>query len=89
MPQPKQAIPNVWSVQIAAAGSAKQASDMLEKALPVLSADFGKVAPSVEGYKNGGREYFRARFVGFVSEEMANSACAALQQKSVACNVVR
>ncbi|TWF54673.1 D-alanyl-D-alanine carboxypeptidase (penicillin-binding protein 5/6) [Neorhizobium alkalisoli] len=89
MPQPKPAAPSAWSVQIAAAGSAKQASDMLEKALPMLSADFGKVAPSVEGYKNGGREYFRARFVGFASEEAANSACATLQQKSLACNVVR
>jgi D-alanyl-D-alanine carboxypeptidase (penicillin-binding protein 5/6) len=78
-----------WSIQVAAAGSRRAATAMLERALPVLAGGFGPAAPSVEGYKDGAREYFRARFVGFASREVAASACASLQAKSMTCFVVR
>jgi D-alanyl-D-alanine carboxypeptidase (penicillin-binding protein 5/6) len=78
-----------WSIQVAASGSRRAATAMLERALPVLSGGFGPAAPSVEGYKDGAREYFRARFVGFASREVAASACASLQAKSMTCFVVR
>jgi D-alanyl-D-alanine carboxypeptidase (penicillin-binding protein 5/6) len=78
-----------WSIQVAASGSRRAATAMLERALPVLSGGLGPAAPSVEGYKDGAREYFRARFVGFASREVAASACASLQAKSMTCFVVR
>jgi len=78
-----------WRIQIAAAGSRDAASAMLEKALPLLSDGFGRVAPSVESYADGGKEYFRARFVGFADQNAAIRACSVLQTKSISCFVVR
>jgi D-alanyl-D-alanine carboxypeptidase (penicillin-binding protein 5/6) len=78
-----------WSVQIAAAGTQEAALALLERALPVLSQGYGQASPSVEGYTESGREYFRARFAGFASKDAATSACALLKAKSVNCFVVR
>ncbi|WP_117193752.1 D-alanyl-D-alanine carboxypeptidase [Rhizobium terrae] len=80
---------SLWRVQIAAAGSRDAASVMLEKALPLLSDGFGRVAPSVEGYSEGGKEFFRARLVGFADRDAATRACSTLQAKSIECFVVR
>lgn len=77
-----------WSIQIAAAASRDAASDLLEKAMPLLANNFGSIAPSVEGYSSKGREYFRARFVGFADQDAASSACQSLQARAVKCIVV-
>lgn len=76
-------------IQIAAAGSLQQASDMLGKAIPILSRDFAGVTPSVESYSDKGKEFFRARVAGFADGDTASRACSALQAKSINCFVVR
>ncbi|MGK9052008.1 D-alanyl-D-alanine carboxypeptidase [Neorhizobium petrolearium] len=88
-PTPPQPVGPLWRIQIAAAGSREAASALLQRALPLLPEGFGPVAPSVESYADGGREYFRARFVGFADREAATRACSALQAKSMSCFVVR
>jgi D-alanyl-D-alanine carboxypeptidase (penicillin-binding protein 5/6) len=86
---PQQPVGQLWRIQIAAAGSRDQASSLLEKAMPLLAEGYGRVAPSVESYADGGKEFFRARFVGFADGDAATRACSALQAKSINCFVVR
>lgn len=86
---PPQPAGSVWRIQIAAAASRDQASALLEKAVPVLAQGYGRVTPSVESYADGGRQIFRARFVGFADGDSAARACSALQAKAITCFVVR
>ena len=88
-PTPREPVGPLWQIQIAAAGSRDAASAMLEKAVPLLATDFGRIAPSVESYAEAGKEYFRARFVGFADQNAAARACSVLQAKAVNCFVVR
>ncbi|MDQ0136950.1 D-alanyl-D-alanine carboxypeptidase (penicillin-binding protein 5/6) [Neorhizobium galegae] len=86
---PQQPASSVWRIQIAAAASRDQASALLEKAAPVLAQGYGRVTPSVESSADGGRQIFRARFVGFADGDSATRACSALQAKAINCFVVR
>ncbi|WP_105384235.1 D-alanyl-D-alanine carboxypeptidase [Neorhizobium alkalisoli] len=86
---PQKPVGPLWQIQIAAAGDRETASAMLEKALPLLTTDFGRIAPSVESYAEAGKEYFRARLVGFADQNTATRACSVLQAKAVNCFVVR
>lgn len=86
---PRESMGPLWRIQIAAAGSREAASALLEKALPLLSADFGQIAPSVESYADSGKEFFRARFVGFADRTAATQACSVLQSKAMNCFVVQ
>lgn len=88
-PTPQKPVGPLWQIQIAAAGDRETASAMLEKALPLLTTDFGRIAPSVESYAEAGKEYFRARLVGFADQNTATRACSVLQAKAVNCFVVR
>lgn len=83
----QQGVP-LWDIQIAAAGSQAAATGALNSALPLL-ADFGQIAPSVQGSSSGGREVFRARLTGFVDRDAAARACSVLQTRSIDCFVVR
>jgi len=87
--QPQQPVGPTISIQIAAAGSREAASALLQQALPMLSGDYGRLAPSVENYADGGRQYFRARLLGFADAGAAGRACATLQSKAMNCFVVR
>ncbi len=78
----------VWDIQIAAAGSRSAATGALNSALPLL-ADFGQIAPSVQGGRSSGREIYRARLTGFADRDSAAKACSLLQTKSIDCFVVR
>ncbi len=78
----------LWDIQIAAAGSQAAATGALNSALPLL-ADFGQIAPSVQGSSSGGREIFRARLTGFADRDSASRACSLLQTRSIDCFVVR
>lgn len=78
----------VWDIQIAAAGSQSAATGALNSALPLL-ADFGQIAPSVQGASSGGREVYRARLTGFADRDSAAKACSVLQTRSIDCFVVR
>lgn len=78
----------LWDIQIAAAGSQAAATGALNSALPLL-ADFGQIAPSVQGSSSGGREIFRARLTGFADRDSATKACSLLQTRSIDCFVVR
>ncbi|MFB9948148.1 D-alanyl-D-alanine carboxypeptidase [Rhizobium puerariae] len=86
---PQEPVGPLWRIQIAAAGSREAASGMLQKALPLLAENFGRIAPSVESYADGRKEYFRARFVGFSDAAAAAQACSVLQSKSINCFVVQ
>ncbi|CDZ25197.1 D-alanyl-D-alanine carboxypeptidase [Neorhizobium galegae bv. officinalis] len=86
---PPQPAGSLWRIQIAAAASRDQASALLEKAMPLLAQGYGRVAPSVESYAEGGKEIFRARFAGFADGDAATRACSALQAKAITCFVVR
>jgi serine-type D-Ala-D-Ala carboxypeptidase (penicillin-binding protein 5/6) len=88
-PMVQQPVGPVVGVQIAAAGTRDAATALLQQALPVLSGDYGRLAPSVESYAEGGKQYFRARLLGFADAGAAGRACAALQAKSMNCFVVR
>ncbi|MBW6423133.1 D-alanyl-D-alanine carboxypeptidase [Rhizobium sp. XQZ8] len=85
----QQPVGPIVGVQIAAAGTREAATALLEQALPVLSGNYGRLAPSVENYAEGGKQYFRARLLGFADAGAAGRACAALQAKSMNCFVVR
>ncbi len=87
--QPQQPVGPIVGVQIAAAGTREAATSLLQQALPLLSGDFGRLAPSVESYADGGKQYFRARLLGFADAGAAGRACATLQAKSMNCFVVR
>ncbi|RWX78710.1 peptidase M15 [Neorhizobium lilium] len=78
-----------WRIQIAAAGTQEAALALLQRAMPILSGSYAQASPSVEGYTDAGREYYRARFAGFASKDAASGACALLKAKSVNCVVVR
>jgi serine-type D-Ala-D-Ala carboxypeptidase (penicillin-binding protein 5/6) len=78
----------LWRIQLSAAGSRSSAVAVLEKALPML-ADFGQIAPSVEGSLSERKEVFRARLVGFSGRDDATRACTLLKQRSIDCFVVR
>ncbi|MDR6816683.1 D-alanyl-D-alanine carboxypeptidase (penicillin-binding protein 5/6) [Neorhizobium sp. 2083] len=86
---PQQPAGSLWRIQIAAAASRDQASALLEKAMPLLTQGYGRVAPSVESYADSGKEVFRARFVGFADGDAASRACSTLQAKAITCFVVR
>ncbi len=86
---PQEPVGPLWRIQIAAAGTPEEASALLGRALPLLGGDFGHLAPSVETFANGGREYFRARLVGFADQPAAARACSLLQSKAMNCFVVR
>jgi len=86
---PQQPAGSLWRIQIAAAASRDQASALLEKAMPLVTQGYGRVAPSVESYADGGKEVFRARFVGFADGDAASRACSTLQAKAITCFVVR
>jgi D-alanyl-D-alanine carboxypeptidase (penicillin-binding protein 5/6) len=78
-----------WRIQIAASGTQEGALALLQRAMPILSQTYAQASPSVEGYTDAGREYYRARFAGFASKDAATDACALLKAKSVTCVVVR
>jgi serine-type D-Ala-D-Ala carboxypeptidase (penicillin-binding protein 5/6) len=78
----------LWDIQIAAAGSQAAATGALNSALPLL-ADFGQIAPSVQGSSSGGRDIYRARLTGFADRDSAARACSLLQTRSIDCFVVR
>lgn len=88
-PMAQQPVGPVVGVQIAAAGTRDAATALLQQALPLLSGDYGRLAPSVESYAEGGKQYFRARLLGFADAGAAARACAALQAKAMNCFVVR
>lgn len=88
-PVPQERLGPIWRIQISAAGTRKAASAILEKALSLLPADMGRIAPSVEGYAKNGTEFFRARLVGFDDRDAASRACSVLEAKSMKCYVVR
>ncbi|MCQ1836023.1 D-alanyl-D-alanine carboxypeptidase [Neorhizobium galegae] len=86
---PPQSGGSVWRIQIAAAASRDQASALLEKAVPLLTQGYGGVTPSVESSADGGKQIYRARFVGFADGDSATRACSVLQAKAISCFVVR
>jgi D-alanyl-D-alanine carboxypeptidase (penicillin-binding protein 5/6) len=88
-PQIQQPTASSISIQVAAAGSREAASALLQQAMPILSGNYGRLAPSIEGYADGGKQYFRARLLGFADSGAAGRACAALQSKAMTCFVVR
>lgn len=87
--QPKSARAVEWRIQIAASGTQEAALALLQRAMPILSQSHAQASPSVEGFTDAGREYYRARFAGFETKDDANSACALLKARSVSCVVVR
>jgi serine-type D-Ala-D-Ala carboxypeptidase (penicillin-binding protein 5/6) len=78
----------LWDIQIAAAGSQAGASGAIESALPLL-AEFGQIAPTIQGSRSGGKPIFRARLSGFADRDAATRACSLLQGRSMDCFVVR
>jgi D-alanyl-D-alanine carboxypeptidase (penicillin-binding protein 5/6) len=79
---------SVWRVQIAAGVTRDSASNMLEKAISLLSG-FGGVSPLIEGATYNGKPGFNARLAGFTDRDAATRACTVLQAKSMNCFVVR
>jgi D-alanyl-D-alanine carboxypeptidase (penicillin-binding protein 5/6) len=78
-----------WQIQIAASATQEAAVAQLQRAMPILSQGYQQASPSVEGYTDAGREYYRARFAGFASKDAAAGACALLKAKSLSCSVVQ
>jgi len=76
-------------IQIGAYNSVDEAERQLqairERALTILA----NAAPVTEPVKRGQRQFFRARFTGFDSQQGAASACQELRRKSIDCFVAK
>ena len=80
--------PEGWMVQVAAAGSTKEAEDMLDKILSRAPSAVSDAKPFIQLYKKNGTTYHRARFAGFNSQSDATAACKELKRKSFACYAI-
>lgn len=78
------AITSGWQIQIAAATSEKAAQSILQSAQSKVRALAGS-RPYTQAVKSGGSTLYRARFVGFASEQEARRACDSLTQQSYQC----
>ena len=73
-----------WTIQIGATGSAREATDLLDKAKSDSRSALGMARPVTEKVRKGGTTLYRARFAGLGSDQ-AQAACRTLKRSGFAC----
>ena len=73
-----------WTIQIGATGSAREASDLLDKAKSDSRSALGAARPVTEKVRKGGATLYRARFAG-LGPDQAQAACRTLKRSGFAC----
>lgn len=74
-----------WQIQISAAPTQEAARALLAQARSVAGNRLKSASPYTEAVRNSTGTVYRARFVGFASQEEAAAACDWLQQRSYDC----
>ncbi|WP_455874861.1 serine hydrolase [Rhizobium yanglingense] len=74
-----------WQIQISAAPSADAAHALLAQAKSAGGMALKSATPYTEAFGTGANAIYRARFVGFESEQAATAACEALKKRSYDC----
>jgi D-alanyl-D-alanine carboxypeptidase (penicillin-binding protein 5/6) len=77
-----------WHVQIAATDSPAAAAALLSKAQRGLNGQFAGISPYTEAVPSGSSTLYRARFAGFNSQALAQSACKQLKAHAYHCMVI-
>ncbi len=73
-----------WKVQIGTANSENEAQNLIAKAAKIHSP-LKNLRPLIEPLQKNGKQYYRARFVGFGTIEQAQDACNKLNKREVSC----
>jgi D-alanyl-D-alanine carboxypeptidase len=81
--------PEVWKIQIGAMPNEDSAAATLERARAAAPTILASVTPYTEPVPRNGETLFRARFAGFIDQNAAQAACAALVREDFACLAVR
>ena len=81
--------PDIWKIQIGAMPSRDSATATLERARQAAPTVLASVTPYTEPVPRNGETLYRARFAGFLDQNAAQAACAALVREDFACLAVR
>ncbi|MDQ8726309.1 serine hydrolase [Bradyrhizobium sp. LHD-71] len=77
--------PGSWIIQVGALESEAEAKSRLSEARDHARTILGKAEPFTEAVAKGDKQFYRARFAGFVDKDKAEAACKTLKRSDLPC----